>query len=72
VDSRIPAGVVGLKITAGEKVRLHDFRYSCAGIVFNLGTVLPRVPAVLRLQPRVTLMMYAGLLESEWRPCETS
>jgi integrase len=49
-----------------EKVSPHDLRHSCAGLLLAAGVPAPRVVAILRhADPRVTLMVYAGLVESQ-------
>ena len=44
----------------------HDLRHSCAGLLFAAGVSVPKVAAILRhANPRITLTVYAGLVESQ-------
>lgn len=44
----------------------HDLRHSCAGLLFAAGVPVPKVAAILRhASPRITLTVYAGLVESQ-------
>ena len=44
----------------------HDLRHSCAGLLLAAGVPAPNVAAILRhADPRITLMVYAGLVESQ-------
>ena len=49
-----------------ERVRCHDLRHSCAGLLFAAGRTAPTVAAVLRhADTRTTLTTYAGLVETD-------
>lgn len=52
---------------SGQKsVSCHDLRHSCAGLLFAAGVPVTKVAAILRhASPRVTLTVYAGLVESQ-------
>ncbi len=53
--------------TAGAKtVGPHDLRHSCAALLLAAGVPVPKVAAVMRhADARVTMMVYAGLVESQ-------
>ena len=49
-----------------KPVAPHDLRHSCAGLLFAAGVSVPKVAAILRhANPRITLTVYAGLVESQ-------
>jgi integrase len=49
-----------------KRVAPHDLRHSCAGLLLAAGVPAPKVAAILRhADARVTLTVYAGLVESE-------
>jgi integrase len=56
----------GLNPDGMKKVSPHDLRHSAAGLLLARGVPAPKVAAVLRhADARVTLMVYAGLVEAE-------
>jgi integrase len=56
----------GLNPDGVKPVAPHDLRHSCAGLLFAAGVPVPKVAAILRhASPRITLTVYAGLVESQ-------
>jgi integrase len=56
----------GLNPDGVKPVAPHDLRHSCAGLMFAAGVPVPKVAAILRhASPRITLTVYAGLVESQ-------
>jgi integrase len=63
---RVAGDTAGLNADGAKKVSPHDLRHSCAGLLLAAGVPAPRVAAIMRhADPRVTLMVYAGLVESQ-------
>ena len=62
---RVAGGKAKLNPDGAKPVAPHDLRHSCAGLLFAAGVPVPKVAAILRhANPRVTLTVYAGLVES--------
>jgi integrase len=56
----------GLNPDGVKPVAPHDLRHSCAGLLFAAGVPVAKVAAILRhASPRITLTVYAGLVESQ-------
>ena len=63
---RSAGDAAGLNPKEAKKVAPHDLRHSCAGLLFAAGVSAPKIAAVMRhADPRVTLMVYSGLVESQ-------
>lgn len=63
---RVAGDAAGLNPPGLKKVAPHDLRHSCAALLLAAGVPAPKVAAVLRhADARVTLMVYAGLVESQ-------
>jgi integrase len=63
---RVAGDAAGLNGPGQKKVSPHDLRHSCAGLLLAAGVSAPKVAAILRhADPRITLMVYAGLVESQ-------
>jgi integrase len=63
---RAAGDAAGLNPQGVKKVAPHDLRHSCAALLLAAGIPAPKVAAVLRhADARVTLMVYAGLVESQ-------
>ena len=58
--------LAGLNSPGVKKVSPHDLRHSCAGLLLAAGVPAPQVAAILHhADLRITLMVYAGLVESQ-------
>jgi integrase len=63
---RVAGDRAKLNPPAAKPVAPHDLRHSCAGLLFAAGVPVPKVAAILRhADPRITLAVYAGLVESQ-------
>jgi integrase len=63
---RVAGDKAKLNPAGAKPVAPHDLRHSCAGLLFAAGVPVPKVAAILRhANPRVTLTVYAGLVESQ-------
>jgi integrase len=63
---RVAGTAAGLNPDGVKPVAPHDLRHSCAGLLFAAGVPVPKVAAILRhASPRITLAVYAGLVESQ-------
>jgi integrase len=63
---RVAGDRAKLNPPGAKPVAPHDLRHSCAGLLFAAGVSVPKVAAILRhASPRITLTVYAGLVESQ-------